>query len=175
MIICNNISLSSGMQDLILSFLNGKKVQQLEWPLPPTKVLKRDPETGEALKTSGPFKNGRLKADIILKCIADAMEHYYGPQSHEAAERVEIWLAGFDKFPSKLKVNNRDFRAIVTEIKGWCDRLLAFDKEFENSIDCFLLRRSLVRTFNSWASGNQFNDKWPEDTDDDTDEEENEE
>lgn len=170
MIICNNISLTSGMKDLVLSFLNGKKVEKLEWPLPPTIVLERDPETGHATKTKGPFKNGKLKADIVLKCIADAMEHYYGPQSHDAAERVEIWLSGFDKFPSKLKVNSRDFRAIIADVKCWCDRLLAFDNEFEHSIDAYLLRRSLIRTFNSWASSNQFNDKWPEDTDDETDE-----
>ena len=171
-ITCTNIELTDGMKDLVLRFRVGKKEDTMTFALPKTKVLERDPETGEPTKTDGPFKNGRLKAAIVLKCIHEVLEHYYGPQSHDAAERVDIWVKTFDTFPGKIRGNCRNFIDKIMEVRDWCDGLLAFNNGWEHSIDAWLLRRTTLRVFNSWASENDCNDNWPDPDKDGEDEEE---
>lgn len=171
LVTCTDINLTSGMKDLVLTFTNGKKKETLTFPLPPTIVLERDPETGEALKTDGPFKNGKLKPGIVLSVIRQVLDHYYGPKSHDAAERVDIWVSFFDTFPAKIKSNSRNFRENVLQVRDWCDKLLSFDQDWEDSINSFMLRRTTLRTLNRWASDNEFNDVWPVESDDDAEEE----
>lgn len=172
MILCKDIKLSSHMEDLVLVFRNGNKIEELSWPLPPTKVLARDPETGEPTKTSGPFKNGKLRWNLILKYIHDAVVYYYGPDCFDAIDKIWEHLKDFEAFPSKFKVAEWQFRTTISKVEAWCEWLRNCRPEH---IDAFLLHRSLVRTFNSWASGKLFDDRIPGPTPKEAEEEDNDE
>lgn len=158
------------MDVLVLTIKEDKKVVKMKWDLPKTVVLERD-EEGHATKVNGPFKNGKLKPSIVLSAIADVMVKYYGQESLNAAERVEIWMEHVRRFPAKIFGQNSKFYDYLQEMKDWLVRLDAFSEEDPDALAAYLLHRSLVRTFNSWANGNEFNDTMPTDDDDETEEE----
>lgn len=154
--ICTYIALEDKLSTLVLTFKNGRKLEYLRIELPPQKVLERD-EEGRAVRTEGPYRNGKLKATFIYSCIGEAMRHFIGPDAEEHAQRLAILFAQVDTFPGRVKGNDQQMDRVLEDIRSWADKLLA------ENIEAFILRRSLLRTFNSFASGSYLNDAEPTD------------
>lgn len=154
--ICTDIALEDKLSTLVLTFKEGRKRETLRIELPPQKVLARD-EEGRAVRTEGPYKNGKLKATFIYSCIGEAMRHYLGPDAEERAQRLAILFSQVDTFPGRVKGNDQQMPRVLEDIRSWAEKLLAED------LEPFILRRSLLRTFNSFASGSYLNDAEPTD------------
>jgi hypothetical protein len=154
--ICKGISLEDRLSTIVLTFKNGRKLEELRIELPPQRVLERDDE-GRPVRTEGPYRDGKLKASVIRSCIDEAMRHFLGPGSVEEAERLAILFAQVDTFPGRVKGNDMNMFRVLEDIRSWAGHLMA------SNIDAFVLRRSLLRTFNSFASGSYLNDAEPTD------------
>ena len=56
-----------------------------------------------------------------------------------------------------MKGNDQQMPRVLEDIRSWAENLLTED------LEPFILRRSLLRTFNSFASGSYLNDAEPTD------------
>lgn len=150
--ICTHIALEGAMDTLALKFLTGRKVSVIRYQLPKTIVTERDDEYN-AVKSRGPFKNGKLRASVIYRITDEAMTYFCGPDWKDATERVKLWTEQMSSFPARLGRSEKNFRNVVADVRDWAVRLLEFDTETPGSLDAFVLHRSIVRVFNSWATG----------------------
>lgn len=162
MIICTTLTLEGAMETLVLHFRNNRQPETLRFPLPRHKVLERD-EEGRATKVEGPFINGKIRANIIYNTIEKVMAHYYGPEALAGVDFTRTLIDEVATFEARVKGNDLHFRQVLADIREWADKALACDASQPGGLDAYLLRRSVLRVLNSFASGRTMDDSDPTD------------